>query len=357
MDVLTASTQQSSFAIARLLTQMSNAHESRAQQETRPIEAKYDKKVNQAELKIDRWKKVGKDIGEASSAIATNIGNLKSIKSKLEGMLSTINKANQRVDEEGFDPSGYATAFDALLKSVSSSTEDKGRQINLIGKRSVTLEYKTDIYGRTETVNSVALDGEYHIIDSNGDRWQLDREAGQLKRFTDYPSGQTSDVGSFPDGIRLNSIDDDNNISFTIAPDTASPQTFSGTLHRSGMDVMDSWYYEGLSTQDARDAAASDIHATRTAIKLEIARYESEFSLAQFYEERVNGETKGLREDKNEALLEKAQEVGKAKEKLIREFQAAQDAMQLSQNLKKEYASFLKPLGSSFGNKLVDILS
>jgi len=357
MDVLTASTQKSSFAIARLLTQMSQASEERIKTAIRPIEAKHDKVVHDADFKADRWKRVQKNIGAASSALAANIGNLKSIKSKLDAMLSAVNKADQRADQEGFDPSGYAMSFDALLKSVSASTADKGRNINLIGKRDVTLDYTVDIYGRQESVSSVSLDNDYYIIDSNGDRWVLNREAGNIKRYTSYPDEPTSDVGGFPDGIRLNSVDGDDNISFTIAPDTASPQTFSGTLYRSGLNVMDSWYYEGLGTADARDTAVSDIHSARTAIKLEIARYESQFSLAQFYEERATGEIKGLREDKNEALLTKAKEVGAAKDRLIKQFEAAQNAMQMSSNLKHEYANFLKPLSGGLGRKLVDILS
>jgi len=357
MDVLTASTKKSSFAIARLLAQMSEGNNTRMKTETRPIEAKYDKQVNNAETKVDQWKKVSKDIGKATTAISSNIGKLKSIQSKLDSLLSAVNKADQGASASDFNSDGYATSFDALLKSISGDTQDSGRKINLIGKRDVSLEYKIDIYGRTESVSSVSLDGDYHIIDSNGDRWGLDRQAGNLKRYTDYPNGGTSDVGGFRSGIRLDSIDDSNNISFTIAPDTASPQAFSGTLHRSGLDIMDSWYYENLSTATARDAASSDIHSARTAIKLEIARYESAFSLAQFYEERADGEMRGHREDKNEALLEKAREVGKAREKLQRQFQAARSAMQMSMDMKQEYANFLMPTAGSWGRKLVDILS
>ncbi len=357
MDVLTASTKQTSFALARLLTQMSESQEARIKTEMRPIEAKHDKRVHNAELQMDRWKKVSKDIGEATSTLAGNISNLKSIRSKLDGLLSAVNKADQRASDPSFNPDGYAASFDALMKSISSSTEDSGRDVNLIGKRKVSLEYPTDIYGRKEEVGSVSLDSDYYIIDNDGGRWVLDRQAGNLKRYTDYPNGATSSVGSFPTGIQLDSIDSDDNLTFTIAPNTASPETFSGTLYRSGLNIMDSWYYEGLSTADARNAAISDIHSARKAIKLEIARYESQFSLAQFYEERANGEVGGLREDKNEALLAKAKEVGKAKEKLIREFQAAQDAIQMSTILKREYASFLKPTANTLGRQLISILS
>ena len=221
-----------------------------------------------------------------------------------------------------------------------------------------SLEFRVGINGGYETVNSAYVGSNYHVVDDEGKYWALDRASKTLKRYNDYPDDPTSTVGNFQTGIRLDSLSGDA-ITFTIAPDTATPQTFSGTIYRSGLDVLDSWGYDGLSTSEGRTRALEDLNAAKAALDLEVRRYEVSLSMASFYESMADQAVEGYRDETNALMIEQAKAIQTEQSKLAREYQISTNSVAQALSLQNGYSNMLGSMLSegSFAQKLVNILA
>jgi CRISPR/Cas system CSM-associated protein Csm2 small subunit len=343
MSVLSPPPSTANYKLVMLTSQMELANQVKLQKRSEQVGNKFDTEVNSLEREKKGWKKVEKDVGSASSQISQTIGRLKSVRSRLDGMLNTVNKAELNKLEEDFNAEVYGTAFDAMLKSLSRDIEKDKSNPNLLGKGDPTLEY---LISPTNEKASI-----------QGSRWVLDREGGNLKRYNEYPDDPTSTAGGLNGGIRLDSLVGDQ-ITFTIGQDTASPESFTGTLYTEGLQVMDSWAYNNLASDTDREDAITAVKTAKAAINYQIARYESALTISQFYEERAGGMISGINTDKNSALIEKAQAVQKAQEELDLQFQAALGAVETAAKMNANYAKLLSPVNKgTFASKLFNLLS
>ncbi|HIJ45842.1 MAG TPA: hypothetical protein HPP50_06770 [Rhodospirillaceae bacterium] len=340
---------------ATLFSRLLEAQQRQAELKTRVASGRYQSKINSSKREVGKWRTVKDDIATASSQIHGNLGRIKSMASRIENMILTVNKAGQPT-EGTTNTDGYSATFDSYLKGLAKEADSSGKPPNLLGKFEPSLTYKTGLHGTTASVQGAYVGSDYYIIDSDGKRWALNREAKHIKRYDDYPNDPTNKVGGFKDGLRLDSISGDN-IDFTIAPNTATPESFSGTLHRLGIGIMDSWYYDGLSTDAARDRAITDLKAAQQAVNLEVTRYEVAARMAKFYEDRATAEIKGLREEVNDNLLDQARDVKKAHDELSRQFQAANNNIAHALAMKNQYATMLSPLvNDKFTKILLDVI-
>ena len=357
MSVLSPPPSTANYKLVMLTSQMELANQVKLQKRSEQVGNKFDTEVNSLEREKKGWKKVEKDVGSASSQISQTIGRLKSVRSRLDGMLNTVNKAELNKLEEDFNAEVYGTAFDAMLKSLSRDIEKDKSNPNLLGKGDPTLEYLISPTNEKASIQGSAIGGSYYIIDSEGKHWVLDREGGNLKRYNEYPDDPTSTAGGLNGGIRLDSLVGDQ-ITFTIGQDTASPESFTGTLYTEGLQVMDSWAYNNLASDTDREDAITAVKTAKAAINYQIARYESALTISQFYEERAGGMISGINTDKNSALIEKAQAVQKAQEELDLQFQAALGAVETAAKMNANYAKLLSPVNQgTFASKLFNLLS
>jgi len=357
MSVLSPPPTNANYQLVMLTSQMELANQVKMQKKTESVGNPYDTTVNSLERDKDAWQKVEKDVGQASSKIAGTIGRLKSVKSRLDAMLGTINKANLAKDDPDFNADVYGIAFDAMLKSLTNDIEKNKDVPNLLGKGDPKLEYLISPTFEKASVTGSAIGGNYYIIDSEGKHWELNREAGNIKRYNEYPDDPTSTVGGLDGGIRLDSLVDDQ-ISFTIGADTASPESFSGTLYTEGLAVMDSWAYNNLESDTDRDDAITAVKTAQAPINYQVSRFESALTISQFYETRAGSKISGVNVEKNHTLIEKAQAVQAAQNEMDLQFQAALGAVETAAKMNANYAKLLAPVSSnSFASKLFDLLS
>ncbi len=348
---------RSDFTSAILLTQMSASFVKRVAQETANISDSYQKKINSINQNADKWRKVEDSAGKAVSKISGVIGRAKSMLSKLDSMIYAINNA-ERSTAGDTNYEGYASTFDSLLKGLNTDANSSRVKPNLLGEGTTSFEYQYGVYGETQTLNGSFLGSDYYITDTAGKRWVPDRSAKLLMRYDNYPDDPLgSDSANFKDGLQVDSISG-NAVSFTVGPNTGTPQSFSGTITRSGAEVLDSMFYDGLATSSGRTLALSDLDAAKETVNIEIRRYEISLTLAKFYEERAIGEAKGQSKKTNDLYIERAMEVNKAKQTLKLEFRNAQSKVARAMALKNDYINLLAPfMNSKFAKAFVNIFA
>ena len=242
----------STFDQAHLLAKMGEVYEKQGAQKAESISSHYSARINAVNLTKDRWETVRTGIQEARTAISTTNSKARSILKSLENMIEAVKKAGKTSDGT-LGKDAYAASFDAYLRGLDNTAQKSGLQPNLIGSAKAKLDYRANIHGSTNTVNSAFLGSDYYIIDDEGKYWALDRSAKTLKRYDDYPNEATSTVGNFQTGIRLDDLDGDN-ITFTIGQNTASPPDL---FRHSAPEGAASPGFLGLRRPDHRGRAAA----------------------------------------------------------------------------------------------------
>lgn len=336
---------------ATLFSNLANAERKKVALQNQVINSAHQQRISRLNSGVDKWLAVRKSVGKASSVIHATVGRAKAILSKIDSMILNVNKAGQpTIGPTNTDM--YAASFDASLKSIQTDAMNARMSPNMIGLSGPKLTYKTSPTGGAGSVQGAFIGTDYYITDSAGKRWVPNQIAKNLKRYDNYPIGATNKVGAFNGGLRLDSISG-NAITFTIAPNTATPESFSGTLFRKGLKIMNSWYYNNLATNADRQQALSDLKSARVAVNLEVQRYQLGASTASFYEDRVNAEIKGIKSKVADELIARAAELQAAQDKLTREFQTTTSIVAHSLAMKNEYAKMLSPI---VNDKLTQIL-
>jgi hypothetical protein len=344
------------FGRAQMLVQIQRFYNQKATQKSAAIGHEYAAQINSIKLESDRWNAVREDMREVRSVISGTVGRAKSIQASLENMIRAVNKSSQNT--EGYtNPQMYAASFDAYLKSLDGMATRTSDGTNLLGIAKQEVRFPTGIHGSEYTVRSAFLGSDYHIVDSEGKYWDLDRSAKILKRYDAYPDDPTSTVGNIATGLRLDSLVGDA-ITFTVAPDTATPETYSGTLHREGLTILDSWAYEGLATEAGRTKALADLNSAKVAIDLEVRRYQLANTTINYYEGIATETISGMRQKTNQLTIDQATAIQKEQTALSREYQVSNNAIVQALSLQNQYAKMLSPLMSNkYARALVDILT
>lgn len=341
------------FALATLLSRLQGNFEAKAAERAAEVEARFGQKLNSVEIDKRPQERVQEKAGEASSRLSETIGRVKNIRNGLDAMISQIVRAEQ-VATGDTNWAGYAAVFDSRLAGLVDLAE-KGDAPNLLGVAEPRLTYEIGATGATTSVQGAHLGSDYHIVDSEGKWWQPDRTARILKRFDNFPTDPANEAGAFQNGLRLDGIVGDA-ITFTVGPDTGTPVTYTGTLYRDNLKVVDSWFYDGLETQDGRNRALADLNAAKEAVKLELTRYEVAQSVAMFYEQRAIQTLEGLSKDSNDLLIQQAIEIQKAQDELTRQFSAATNSITLAISQQVNYTDLFAPfVNERFTSAFIDV--
>lgn len=343
------------FANATLVSQLQASAEERITERTEAIASRFGQKISAVELERKPWEGVKDSAGEASSFLSDTLGRARRVKDALDGMIASVTKATQNT--EGFTNfEGYALTFDSQLGNLVRIAQN-GSSPNLLGTAEPTFRYDISPNFAQASVKGADLGSDYYIEDTEGKLWYPNRGARNLTRYDDYPNTPTSTVGAFGGGLQLDSLVGDT-VTFTVGPDTGSPESFTGTIYRDDLRIVDSWFYDGLATADGRERALEAINDAKDAVKLEIRRYEVAISVAQFYEKRAQTQISGLNAENNELLVQQAQEIQKAQDDLARQFQATTSNVAVALSLRVEYANLFAPfVNDRFSSVFIDLLA
>ncbi|CCQ74178.1 hypothetical protein [Magnetospira sp. QH-2] len=339
----------SQYSSNMLLSQMQVQQQKKIQAESDKISNEYQTKINGKQTEIDSYTKLKADIGEVSTFLSKTVGQAKSILSNVDAMIRLVVSAEQT--DSGYG--NYGTTFDNFLKRLDATTESGGVTKNPLSRLEPDVFYKSSRYGGSQRVQGNYLGDSYQIIDSNDKVWIPDHQSKLLKQYNSYPDDPTNVNYSLEHGVRFDSVTG-SSVTFTLNPDSGTPEALTGTLTGKGLEIVNAWYYENLNTTDGRTRAKADLDDAKAAAKVEVARYESAFAIAKYFEEKASTEAKGLTSDVNELLIERAQEVQQRQLELAQEFEAAQGRVVAAMSLKVDYQFMFR--GLTGNNKVAQML-
>jgi len=250
------------------------------------IAAGADSEINTLNRELDRWTHVRDGLQDVIDELSSTVGRAQTIRSKLEDLVSKTFLAQYG---DSISEDSHAAIFDAIVKAINSTAEQRGHLTNLIGDAAEAgLNYVTDIYQAKETVDDTFLGTDYVIAQDGGVyEWRRDTEYGYFLRQHEVTSGaETGVFTTITGGVRLDSISG-SDITFTIDYETDNATQYSGTITTQGLGILDAWAYENLTTSAGRTRAFDDIITAKGIVDGEIARLKGELASAQYFNNKA----------------------------------------------------------------------
>lgn len=327
-----------------VLGQMQAQQQAQFQKESAKVSNEYQTEINAVQRDQARLEDLKDEIGAASTFLSKMVAYAKSSLSNIDATINLVISAEQQEANDG-DPGNYATTFDNFLKRLEDNTETGGVTSNLMSRREADYYYTYSQSGGQQTVYANYLGVRYQIEDENGKIWVPDYEDKLLRQYTHFPDTPTDVNYSLETGFELSSLSG-SDVTFVINPESGSPETLNGTLSEAPLPVLSAWMYDDLLTADGRTRAKADLYDAKTAVEIEIARYEAAFKLAQLREERVHEDIQGIKGEVNDLTIERAQELQELQNKLSLEYQVANARVQAALSQRFDYAFMLSSLTS-----------
>ncbi|NVK17370.1 MAG: hypothetical protein HWE30_01600 [Methylocystaceae bacterium] len=333
---------QTNMTTTRLNNQMSRNFEQRVNDEVSRIESSFASELNSTVIDEDKYTRYRTDIGEALDTIKNTSTRLDGVLNRLDSMIRNINQAQQTSEDpdEFFRPAGYAAAHDSYFRQLDDLIQNTRVNDNLLSSNTSSTRYPINLNGTTSQVYGNDLTTKYYIEEADGTKWYPDQSSQIFRDYSDYPftEGDESVSMIYGQGLTVDSISG-TDVDFTIGANGASPQSYSGTLHREGLEVLNSWLYDGMETQDGRDRALEDLYAAKEAVKVELARYDLVTTTLNYYDEIAADQIHGIREERITIQSEAAEAISLKQQEMMLQYQSVQSALAQSLVVQNEYKS------------------
>jgi hypothetical protein len=256
-----------------LLQQISAVAQKRISDQQKTIDQTATDQAARVRSEGDKFVTVRSHIYSAQAAVDVGKKNVGTIKSMLLGLRTTISKAAARTP----DTKATRTEFNSKIMLINQLTTSARPGTSLIGSLDKLnympdrIEYLNDGRLGITTLQGVYSGGGYRIEADDGTLWvpdlatdsigQYRAQGGNKTKYTLSDGTEVDTVTSTRNGMKLKAYDPITNaISIEITIDAEqAPIIVNGTLKRSGIKLMQSWFYEGLETDDGRKRAHSDL--------------------------------------------------------------------------------------------------
>ncbi|WP_419797485.1 MAG: hypothetical protein ACNI26_14425 [Terasakiella sp.] len=331
----------------RLLTDIQNNLNKEMKKLQTGSEESLKAKMGSVEFERARYQKFKQDLLDATDIIQNTVTRLDGMNSKLTHMLSEITKAETSDNDPDvdFQPELYARSFDAYYKGLKDLAENTRTQPNLLNSTGVALDYPLNHYGGNAKLYGAALTPSYKITDSGGLIWAPDATSNLLRQYDDYPASTTNKSGSFYDGLHLDSLDSSGNITFTTDIDSVSPESFSGTIQRDGVGLLNAWAYDNLSTDTGRQQATSDIYGAKDIVFVEKNRFQMMLTTLEFYHDSTKATLNGLNAELVEIQSKAAHELLDKQNEITQRYQVTQSSIAQSYIMRNQLSNLLPNSG------------
>ncbi|WP_337995970.1 hypothetical protein [Oleispirillum naphthae] len=208
--------------------------------------------------------------------------------------------------------------FDAYVDKINNAADLYAKDYNPIGNvvstdwTPNTISFTTSTSGHETAMQGVYAGTDYYIEDSEGHLWVPDPGTSTIAEYTDYKTTNPADsekgdgFASTRTGMRLDSYDAETGaITFTVNPDNeALSETVSGTITFGGTGVMQSWFYEGLDTEEGRTAALEAIDRAENLISASEAQLANMSTNVTRADANIDSQLDDLKGQRSEALRE-----------------------------------------------------
>ena len=229
------------------------------------------------------------DLNTIISFLSNVVDRIKLIRKLADSLTGEVTKAGQ------FGSGDNAVQFDITLAHLSQVADQTADEPNLLNSSiNSDFGFLTTGDGRIVTLSGAALGTGFTISESTtsigtdftnfGNNRTIifsDNEAGVLRQEDPLRGGFSDSLAAnfvaISRDVRLDSIDkfDPNKVTITVFPGTTAAETFTGTVSREGLGILNSFLYEGFATAAGRNRAFEDLRAAKTTIDAELSRYEA----------------------------------------------------------------------------------
>ena len=328
------------ISTVQLNKQMQVNFNQRLETEVKRIEDSFSQELNGVDLEEDSLTRYRSDLADAVDTMQNTATRLDGILNRIDQLIINVNKAQESVndDEVHFKAGGYAATHDSFFRQLDDLIRNTRTSDNLLASDSSSVRYPVNLRGQTTQVYGNDLTTLYHIEDTNGDKWYPDQSTQILKTYTEYPhtEGDKAVTMIYEQGLTVDSFSDPS-VAFTIGADGSSPESYSGTLNREGLQILNSWLYDSLSTQTGRDRALEDLYAAKETVKVELSRYELVSTTLNYYDKLAADKLHGFREERISIQAEAAEEISKKQYEMMYQYQAVQSSLAQSLVIKNSY--------------------
>lgn len=306
---------------------------------------------------LQRINSIDRDAGAVQGVIDfldRVVGRVGSIRANLDSATSFAVLARNGTAQSF---SGLARSFNASLNALNNAAESGFDSPNLLGANGTSsFSYIATDNAATRTVAHKYLGTDYSITDSGGDRWIREGDFTKILVQIDPATGaKTGKKASVNDGLRLDSIAG-NAVTFTINFKTSDAEQFTGTLSRSGLEVLDAWLYEGLETVAGRARAIDDIAAAKATLDVHRARFRAAIAEATFYLGRADNQVTAFSGLIGDLTIKQAVALQEAESDAERRNTATLFNLQSAFSTRNAYLKLLASVGNDpFTRALIDI--
>lgn len=224
--------------------------------------------IDAARREMVRWLPVIESINAAKENISDARNRIESLDKTLVKMYSTL-----REPEDG-DWTVQANKFNGLRSALVSAGTDKNSNNLLATVRrgdtyaSNQVEYQASLDPRNVTVVFGRYLGSDYKINLPDDTFWMPSSTGQIQQYSSFPNGKIGYPQSTVSGSSaIEGTFDESALDFSVGNSVGPRQTFSGSLERFGLGVLQSWLYDGLETSEGRERALEDIEKARGILK------------------------------------------------------------------------------------------
>jgi len=252
---------------------------------TAKIEESYDSQTVLLDTQSGQWAKVKASINNAEIAVGNGQEGTDKIKDILLNMRILIgNYAEFEATEaaEGSDLSEskieLRTRFDEYVDEINRIADTYAEAYNPIGRvvgtdwTPNTISYTTDIYNNKQSLTGSYIGADFYIDSDDGTQWVPEPGTSSIQQYEIYntenePDSTKADgFTSTRNGLRLDSYDESTGaITVTVDPENDATQV-TGTIKFGGMELMQSWFYDGLDSAAGREAALAAIEKAEVLV-------------------------------------------------------------------------------------------
>lgn len=324
------------------------------------LEDEYDAKSVLFDSQANQMARIKASISNAGLAVENGQEGLADIKDYLLQMRIVL--GNYPTSDS---PDSLREQFDAYVDKINNAADLYAKNYNPIGNVTSTdwtpntISFTTTTSGHETEMLGTYAGADYYIEDSDGHLWVPDPGASTITEYTDYkttnPADSTKGSGfaSTRNGLRLDSYDAETGaITFTVNPDNeAASETVSGTIKFGGTGLMQSWFYDGLDTEEGRAAALEAIDRAENLIASADATLANMSTTVAAAEAKVDTQMNELKDQRSEALREQMVESYKLQVKQQQELQILQSTFQ---NMSTQQAYYQTIFSGAGVNPLFD---
>lgn len=210
------------------------------------IQERYTEKNNVVAARSDRLIQVKASINNAEIAVENGMDAVKEARQLLWNMANDLSDMAE-------DPEFYREQFDQKLYLLNDSMNKYEKKFNLVGNVQQTdwtpneVEYRRDLDGGTTKMTGTFGGSDFYVVADDGAVWVPDLESDILEEYpTGFPGERSKNLVSTRVGLSVDSYDEATG-AITLSMNMGeTTKTVSGTLHKGGLEMMGSWYYNGF---------------------------------------------------------------------------------------------------------------